>query len=358
MSAQDNRQDFTPVLLDALLTLKKRELANKAPFKARAYGTVLQQIQQLQHPIHSMDDLAAVKGMGEKIREKLEEIFATGQLQTAEKAKEVYDLKAYDELQAVYGIGPAKATDLIQQGIRSVQALREAVLAKPSLLNDKQKIGLQYYEDLLERIPREEMTRHEQLLLGASPFPAELVGSYRRVSPDSGDIDVLLRIPKGPSDPTSNGKTAKDAQSRQHQSQFYQYVQHLKDIGYLEQILALGEHKCMAICRLSNPQSKARRLDLLMTPDEEYACALLYFTGSDKFNVAFRQHALQRGYTLNEHRLAPLVNTTNPPPFQEEADLFRFLGLQYTAPQERNTATLLPLVSAKMRVRRPQLAKE
>lgn len=339
---------MTPVLLDALTTLKKRELANKAPFKARAYGTVLQQIQQLQQqgsPIYSMDDLVTVKGMGEKIREKVAEIFATGQLQTAEKAKEVYHLKAHDELQAVYGIGPSKATDLIRQGIQSVQALREAVQATPALLNDKQKIGLLYYEDLLERIPRAEMEEHERLLLGASPFAAELVGSYRRGATDSGDIDVLLKIPRG--------HTAKDSQS-----QFYQYVQRLKDMGYIEQILALGEHKCMAICRLSHPQSKARRLDLLMTPDEEYACALLYFTGSDKFNVAFRQHALQRGYTLNEHRLAPvdapLVNTANPPLFQEEADLFRFLGLQYTAPQERNTATLTPI---KMKVRRPQLAK-
>lgn len=341
-SKQDTRQDFTPVLLDALLTLKKRELANRAPFKARAYGTVLQQLQQLQQegsPIHSMDDLAGIKGLGEKIREKVQEIFATGQLQTAEKAKEVYDLKAHDELQHIYGIGPAKATDLIQQGIRSVQLLREAVLANPAILNDKQRIGLQYYEDLLERIPREEMMRHEQLLVQASPFPAELVGSYRRVSPDSGDIDVLIRIPPG--------KTTKDAKS-----QFYQYVQHLKDIGYLEQILALGEHKCMGICRMGS--GKGRRLDLLLTPDDEYACSLLYFTGSDKFNVAFRQHALQRGYTLNEHRLTALGSSSDIPFFQQESDIFHFLGLQYTPPHERMDS-IHPL-PPRMKVRRPILA--
>ncbi len=355
-----DQKDYRDAILDALLTLKKRELANKAPFKARAYGTVLQQLQQLAHPIYSMEDLSAVKGMGEKIREKVEEIFATGSLQTAEKAKEVYSLAAHDELQGVYGIGPAKATELIQQGIRSVQALRAAVKADPSLLNDKQRIGLHYYEDLLQRIPRAEMVEHEALLLRESPFPAELVGSYRRGSPDSGDIDVLLRVP----------------QSQQSQSQFYQYVQRLRDIGYIEEILALGGHKCMAICRIhkpASPASPARRLDLLMTPDKEYACALLYFTGSDRFNVAFRQHALSRGYTLNEHRLAVLPTSAPPSPsardehrlvvlpvpappphFQQESDLFHFLGLEYTPPHERIDGTLRPM---KKKIRRPVLAK-
>lgn len=346
--------DYTPILLDALTALKKREFANKAPFKARAYDTVLQQMKSLSHPIYSMDDLATIKGMGEKIREKVVEIFETGRLLSAEKAKEQYALDAYDELQGVYGIGPAKASALIKQGILSVAALREAVEKDTTLLNDKQRIGVRYYEDLLQRIPREEMMEHEQLLLRECPFPAELVGSYRRGGSTSGDIDVLLRMPPHP--------IQKEATSH---SQFYRYVQRLKDMGYLEEILALGEHKCMAICRLPSDNTHVyRRLDLLLTPDDEYACALLYFTGSDRFNVAFRQHALQRAYTLNEHRLSPLPLSPLPlspvdpnrevPLFHEEADLFHFLGLQYTPPHARIDAS--SLVPIRMSVRRPLLA--
>jgi DNA polymerase/3'-5' exonuclease PolX len=73
-----------------------------------------------------------------------------------------------------------------------------------------------------------------------------------------------------------------------------------------------------------------------MTPDHEYATALLYFTGSDRFNVAFRQHALNRGYTLNEHALKPLTEvSTSPPYFATENDIFRFLGLRYIEPSHR-----------------------
>jgi DNA polymerase lambda len=285
--------------------------------------------------------------MGEKIREKVKEILETGQLRAAEAAKETYSLKAHDELQGVYGIGPTKATELIRKGIHSVEELRQKVLEDKTILNDKQRIGLLYYEDLLQRIPRLEMTEHETLLLHA-PMNAELVGSYRRRAETSGDIDVLLRAPKG--------QTVKDTQSM-----FYQYVQRLVDDGYIQEILALGPHKCMAIARL--PSRPSRRLDLLVTPDEEYACALLYFTGSDRFNVAFRQHALQKGYTLNEHRLQrqrqrqeqeqEQKDSSEIPYMTTEHDLFDFLGLEYVAPHDRVDVSSLRMKQKPLRVKRP-----
>ena len=336
-----SQQDYRPAIIDALQTLKQRELALKQPFKARAYGTVIQQLQTEQEPIYTMADLADVKGMGEKIREKVKEILETGQLKAAEAAKETYSLKAHDELQGVYGIGPAKATELIRKGIRSVEELRNQVQQDKTILNDKQRIGLQYYEDLLQRIPREEMAEHEALLVSFAPMPAELVGSYRRGADSSGDIDVLLRAPQG--------QTVRDTQSM-----FYQYVQKLINDGYIQEILALGPHKCMAISRLPlvpDATRVSRRLDLLVTPDEEYACALLYFTGSDRFNVAFRQHALQKGYTLNEHALTPLTpEARSVPYFPSEEHIFRFLGLHYTLPDQRKDTSSV----TQMRIQRPK----
>jgi len=126
-------------------------------------------------------------------------------------------------------------------------------------------------------------------------------------------------------------------------------VNQLVQAGYIYEVLALGDHKCMAICRIDE-SGTARRLDLLMTPSEEYACALLYFTGSDRFNVAFRQYALQRGYTLNEHQMTPTrQDVPAPPVFQTEHDLFHHLRLRYVSPEERVDGTQLrplrPLVA-------------
>jgi DNA polymerase/3'-5' exonuclease PolX len=115
---------------------------------------------------------------------------------------------------------------------------------------------------------------------------------------------------------------------------FNEYIASLQKTGYVTDILALGDKKCMAICCIQ--PGKYRRLDLLITPESEYAYAILYFTGSDKFNIAFRQYALGRGYTLNEHTLAPLRTDAPLPPFMKtEKDIFTFLGLKYIAPQDR-----------------------
>jgi len=162
----------------------------------------------------------------------------------------------------------------------------------------------------LERIPRKEMEHHRTILEKIIP-EMEIVGSYRRGAETSGDIDVLIK------------------------GNLNLYVSMLQECGYIIEILALGPHKCMAISQVNG---KARRLDLLVTPDEEYAYAMLYFTGSDKFNVTFRQHALNMGYTLNEHRLELIdkeSKVSKVPYMKTEKDIFEFLGLRYIEPSKR-----------------------
>lgn len=320
--------DYKPLIIDALEVMRKKEMMEKQPFRARAYATVIKQLLQKEQPIHSFDDVHDIKGMGEKITEKVKEILSTGQLQSAERIKTTHSVDVFQMLQHIYGIGPAKARELLQSGIQSIEQLRAEVKKNSLLLNDKQKVGLQYYEDLLQRIPREEMELHRVALPQWLPdemkaWEMEIVGSFRRGASSSGDIDVLIRVP-----PATSSTIAKRLLAT--------YVERMKQAGYIEEVLALGMHKCMAICRFVGLSGQARRLDLLLTPDEEYAYALLYFTGSDQFNVAFRNHAQQMGYTLNEHRLLPLTEDKQPPPpMKKEDDIFRFLGLRYISPNER-----------------------
>jgi DNA polymerase lambda len=46
-----------------------------------------------------------------------------------------------------------------------------------------------------------------------------------------------------------------------------------------------GEHKkYMGVCRLPGPGRLHRRLDIIVVPYGEFACSLMYFTGSAHFN--------------------------------------------------------------------------
>jgi DNA polymerase beta len=317
--------DVKSTIIEALSVLVKRETFNKALFKVRAYKKVIDELKISEKPIRTLADLDAIPGVGEKIRKKVAEIIETGGLVSAQKAKDELQLDAVDMLNGVYGIGPVKAKELIGLGIKNIAQLREALAKDPSLLNDKQKIGVQYYEDILKRIPRDEMKQHEKLLLGSlvNGMKGTVVGSYRRGASDSGDIDVLITME------SKSDKVRHDA--------FHEYITNLKASGYMAEVLSEGDQKCLSIVKLS-PTSISRRLDLLVIPAEQFPCALLYFTGSGDFNVAFRKHALKLGYTLNEHemKLTGKIPDAKPvPKFKFEADIFTFLGLEYKEPKER-----------------------
>ena len=312
--------DFKQRIIEALTILRKRDLAAKEFFKARAYGKVIEELRISEKPIEKIEDIADMPGVGEKIRKKIVEMLATGHIAAAEVAKEEGQLNAIDILSGVYGIGPIKAKELIAMGIKTITALREAVAKNPALLNEKQKVGLKYYEDILERIPRAEMKAHEKVLLKGleGEMRGTIVGSFRRGLESSGDIDVLLTMPAD-----SDLKA------------FDTYVNGLIESGYMTEVLSKGEQKCLSIVNLKGHN---RRLDLLLVPIKQFPYALLYFTGSGDFNVAFRKHALKLGYTLNEHEMKPTGKVADAKPVPDmryEAEIFAFLGLKYKEPHQR-----------------------
>src|SRR5262249_58932236 len=68
------------------------------------------------------------------------------------------------------------------------------------------------------------------------------------------------------------------------------------------------------------------------------------FTGNKEHNIEIRSRALQRGWTLNEYRLAPVstdheAKTKKPAPkipnVRDEADLYRAVDLEFIPPQLR-----------------------
>ena len=70
----------------------------------------------------------------------------------------------------------------------------------------------------------------------------------------------------------------------------------------------LGKTKKLTIAQL--PGKTPRRIDFLYSPPDEYAFAVLYFTGSKDFNVAMRGRATKIGYTLNEHGISTFTGKT------------------------------------------------
>jgi DNA polymerase beta len=315
------------IILQELETLQLADEYRKKPFQMKAYASAIEALRAFDGPIVKPEDVEGIKGVGEKIRLKVKEIIETGKLRAAEEARSTLPLEAYKVLRDIHGIGAVKASQLIEKGITSVAQLRISSEADSKLLTAAQKLGLLYYEDALLRIPRAEMVEHEAVLLsGLDPrFEGTIVGSYRRGASSSGDIDMLLTLP--------------DSMTEKEQGDlFTQMVASFKQKKYIVDKLSSGPAKFLGYCRL-NDGSPVRRLDLLMIPKSEYATSILYFTGSKEFNVAFRSYAIEKGYTLNEHRLeATKAGVPAVPVFTVEKDIFDFLGLQYIEPTKRRDA--------------------
>jgi DNA ligase (NAD+) len=151
----------------------------------------------------------------------------------------------------------------------------------------------------------------------------EIVGSYRRGAKDSGDIDIIMT-------------------DKEHNPELLtRFMETLVSAGIILHKLTDGKTKVLAIAKLPGKKT-ARRVDFLYTPPNEYAFAVLYFTGSKVFNTVMRQRALNMGYTLNEHGIYKLVGGKKgarvDDEFPNEKSIFDFLKMKYKNPEERKDA--------------------
>ncbi len=253
-------------------------------------------------------------------------------------------------------------------GLRTLDDVR----AKAKL-STSQSVALSYYEDILTRIPRDEVAAIEavvqqnatELLQGAF---VKCCGSFRRGKPDCGDCDMLVthRDP----DPKVQEKLSdflKPLLDRLHSSGFL-----VGDLSVPSGRSAHSHALYMGLCMLpkGHPQFSgiARRIDikvdlpvlmlhvssnnsglcfffvLQVYPAPHFAFALLYFTGSDHFNRSMRWFANRKGFTLSDHGLSPAVRVagagriwTGPSIYcRTERDIFKALGLEFIPPQGRN----------------------
>ena len=304
-------------IIDNLRILADYERINKEPFKVKAYEKVIDSIELYDKEIDSVEDIKLLKGVGKKIEDKIVEFLASGHIAEVENVLKDPKYILGNKLKSIYGVGPAKITELMTK-IKDFEELKE----HPELLNDKQKIGLQYYDDMNTRIPIVEGRQHYKIVKkmlsdvkGDVEF--EFVGSFRRKNKTMGDIDILIKD-------RGKGIVLKDI------------IKRFVATSYVIETLALGKNKFMGLCRLS-PELPARRIDILLADPSHYYFALLYFTGSYNFNIYMRKIALKKGLSLSEYGFKDskgiMIDTSDT--IHSEEDIFAYLDIPFVAPEKR-----------------------
>lgn len=311
----ENQKIYNEDFINILAEFTELMMQQGEVFRAKAYQKAQEAIMVYQNDITNVDQLQGIKNLGSTILAKLTEYVETGTIRSLENERK----NPINILTKVYGIGPKKAQELIKTGITTIEDL----ITNQHLLNDIQLKGLRYYSDINEKIPRTEIDQYKLVFDRLIPANSnyEIVGSYRRGKQFSGDIDVII------------------TNRVDDRTIFETFLDRLVTEGIIIESLSRGKIKSLTITRLPFENMKARRVDFLYSPPEEYPFAILYFTGSKTFNTVMRQRAVDMGYTLNEHGISvmkdkikgDLVDKT----FTKEKDIFDFLKMEYKRPNER-----------------------
>jgi DNA polymerase (family 10) len=308
--------------LAELVTLEEGDVQS---FRVRAYENAQRAVDAYAGDLSKLTaaQLQKVEGIGASTAKTIREMFDKGSVEKLVKLREAFP-KAFVDLLRVPGIGPKGALKLRKEvGVDSIEALRQAIaeqkLRKLKGFGEKSEVKL---AAILERMDREGHAGRTPISV-AWPLAQRLearfralpgvsfamaCGSTRRFAETVGDLDVVV------------ASTAPAA-----------VMDDVVGMPMVERVIGRGDTKASVVTR------RGLQIDVRVVAPEQIGAATLYFTGSKAHNVALRQRALARGWTLNEYGLTELESKKVVASESEHA-IYEALGLPFIPPELREGA--------------------
>jgi len=283
-----NKAEIVEVLEDIAVLL---ELKGENPFKIRAYASGARALESLDGDLGELigsGDLGSVKGIGLALVEKIETLHRTGELSFYTKLRASI-APGLIEMLDIPGLGGKKVKRLHDAlGVDTIEGLKAA--CEQGQVAALKGFGQKTEENILRGIENRASysQRHlwwevrplaEMVLEGLRGLPevdsAEAAGSLRRLKETVGDLDFI--VASSEPEPVMDWFVGMDG---------------------VQEVTAHGATKS------SVRFESGLQADLRVVPMEQFTFALHHFTGSKEHNVAMRQRALARGYSLSEWGLS------------------------------------------------------
>ncbi|KAI0040057.1 hypothetical protein FA95DRAFT_1550156 [Auriscalpium vulgare] len=347
MSSQECVNQDVVDKLTELMELHRAKQSDEDRWRVFSYTKAIRALRNQPHRITSLEQARKLHGVGDKTANKIMEIVQTGQLRRIgyETTEDIAIVKVFT---GIYGVGARTAHQWYAAGCRTLADITAGVGGVK--LSDAQVIGMQFYEDINTRMPREEAKEIYEaiekiaLLIDAKLY-VNIMGSYRRGKLTCGDIDILITRP------TDDGLS--------HSGVLTKLLTSLHSSGILTEDLSIPSDPdaldavyhglCVRPLRdgeTSHTKRIRRRIDFLTVPWESRGAALIYYTGDDIFNRSLRLKANKMGFSLNQKGLyagvvrSPEDRTVKLSPGNiiasaTEEEIFRILGVPWQEPHER-----------------------
>jgi len=313
--------------LDLLADLS--ELLGEEGFRITAYRRAATRIRETPGSVAEMALAGKAKelqGIGRTIEEKIVEVVQLGEMSalTKRRTQVPEGLVAFLHLP---GLGPKTAARIWRElGVTTLDGLREA--AEAQRLRALAGLGARSEEKILEALRKgigADAPRRTPLGVGL-PVVLEAVetlrahpaairvseaGSVRRRRETFRDLDLIA--------------TATDPAA---------LTREFVHLPLVAETVAHGDSKATVI------SGNGLRFDLRVVPPKSFGNLLQHFTGSKEHNVALREEAVRRGFSVSEYGITT-VATGEVFATEDEEEVYAHLGYQFIAPELReNTGEL------------------
>jgi DNA polymerase (family 10) len=318
------RNDELAEQLELLADLMEVEAADS--FRINAYRRAAARIRETPVSVAqlALDGKAkALQGIGKTIEGKIVEVVDDGEIHALTKRKTEVPPEVATFMR-LPGLGPKTARRIWQElGITTVDALKAAATAGQLRGHagigpgTEQKIAAALEQPRAAEGPRRALLGnilpklHAVVAeLGGHPASEKvsLAGSARRMRETVRDLDIIATA----SDPPA-------------------LVEHFCTLSWVVDVAAKGPTKATVVSH------DGLRFDLRVVPPESYGNLLQHFTGSKLHNVALREDAVRRGFSISEYSVT-VVETGVEHTFASEDEVYAFLGYAWIEPELRENS--------------------
>jgi DNA polymerase (family 10) len=313
--------------LDLLADLS--ELLGDEGFRVTAYRRAATRIRETPGSVAEMalgGRAKELQGIGRTIEEKIVEVVDLGEMAALTRRREQVPEGLVSFLR-LPGLGPKTTARIWRElGVTTLEGLREA--AEAQRLRGLSGLGSRSEEKILEALRKgvgDEASRRTPLGVGLPAVleavealrshPAAIrvseAGSVRRRRETFRDLDVIA---------TATDPAALTAA--------------FVALPFVSEVVARGDSKATVV------SGNGLRFDLRVVPPESFGNLLQHFTGSKEHNVALREEAVRRGFSVSEYGVTT-VETGEVFATEHEEEVYAHLGYQFVPPELReNTGEL------------------